>query len=143
MARSTVLEPLSRALCETLLASRTTGRLAVVIDDEPHIVPVNYVADGATIVFRTAAGTVLTESALQRVAFEIDGIDDARRAGWSVSVRGCAHDITDDPGPESERLRALHLDCWAAEGRDRWFTIVGDAVTGRYLGPSRGREPVQ
>jgi nitroimidazol reductase NimA-like FMN-containing flavoprotein (pyridoxamine 5'-phosphate oxidase superfamily) len=138
---ATVLEPLSRDMCETLLGSGSTGRLAVVIGDQPHIVPVNYVADGATIVFRTAPGTVLTESALQRVAFEVDGIDDQRRSGWSVSVHGYGRDITDAMDPESERLRALRLDCWAPEGRDRWFTIVPEAVTGRYLGPPTRRQP--
>jgi nitroimidazol reductase NimA-like FMN-containing flavoprotein (pyridoxamine 5'-phosphate oxidase superfamily) len=139
MTSGTVLEPLSRELCETLLASATTGRLAVVVDDQPHIVPVNYVADGATVVFRTAPGTVLTESALQRVAFEVDGIDEARRTGWSVTVQGSGSDITDALDAESERLRALHLDCWAPEGRDRWFKVVPSVVTGRYLGPPRQR----
>jgi len=137
----TVLEPLSREMCETLLATGSIGRLAVVIDDQPHIVPVNYVADEATIVFRTAPGTVLTESALQRVAFEVDGIDEERRSGWSVSVHGFGREITDAVDAESQRLRALHIDCWAPEGRDRWFKIVPDAVTGRYLGPPRRRQP--
>jgi uncharacterized protein len=137
----TVLEPLSREMCETLLASGSIGRLAVVIDDQPHIVPVNYVADGATIVFRTAPGTVLTESALQRVAFEVDGIDEERRSGWSVTVHGFGREITDAVDTESQRLRALHVDCWAPEGRDRWFKILPDMVTGRYLGPVRRRQP--
>ncbi|HZQ59540.1 MAG TPA: pyridoxamine 5'-phosphate oxidase family protein [Acidimicrobiales bacterium] len=137
----TVLEPLSREMCETLLASGSIGRLAVVIDDQPHIVPVNYVADGATIVFRTAPGTVLTETALQRVAFEVDGIDEERRSGWSVTVHGFGREITDAVDSESQRLRALHVDCWAPEGRDRWFKIVPDLVTGRYLGPPSRRQP--
>jgi len=137
----TVLQPLSRELCETLLATGSTGRLAVVIDDQPHIVPVNYVSDGATIVFRTAPGTVLTESALARVAFEVDGIDEQRRSGWSVTVHGFGRDITDAVDADSERLRALHLDCWAPEGRDRWFKVVPEAVTGRYLGPPSRRPP--
>jgi nitroimidazol reductase NimA-like FMN-containing flavoprotein (pyridoxamine 5'-phosphate oxidase superfamily) len=143
MTSGSVLEPLSHELCEALLASGSTGRLAVVVDGQPHIVPVNYVADGATIVFRTAPGTVLTESSLRRVAFEVDGIDAGRRSGWSVTVHGYGRDITDALDPESEQLRSLHLDCWAPEGRDRWFKIVPGAVTGRYLGPPRRRVRVQ
>jgi len=143
MTSGSVLEPLSHQLCEALLASGSTGRLAVVVDGEPHIVPVNYVADGTTIVFRTAPGTVLTESSLRRVAFEVDGIDEPRRSGWSVTVHGYGRDISDTIDPESQRLRGLHLDCWAPEGRDRWFKIVAETVTGRYLGPPRRRDRAQ
>lgn len=146
MTSANVLESLTRELCEALLATGSTGRLAVVVDGQPHIVPVNYVADGATIVFRTAPGTVLTESSLRRVAFEVDGIDVDRRTGWSVAVHGCGRDITDAVDPESERLRALHLDCWAPEERDRWFKLEPETVTGRYVGPARrsgSRERVQ
>ncbi|HVM67217.1 MAG TPA: pyridoxamine 5'-phosphate oxidase family protein, partial [Acidimicrobiales bacterium] len=80
---------------------------------------------------------------LSAVAFEVDGIDEARRAGWSVMVHGYGRDITDALDSESERLRALHLDCWAPDGRDRWFKVVAETITGRYLGPPRRREPVR
>jgi nitroimidazol reductase NimA-like FMN-containing flavoprotein (pyridoxamine 5'-phosphate oxidase superfamily) len=130
-----MLETLSRAGCEALLADGSVGRLAVVVDAQPHIVPVNYVADGATIVFRTAPDTILTEAALTRVAFEVDGIDEDRRAGWSVCVHGYGREITTGGDAESRRLRDLSVDCWAPEDRERWFEIVPDAVTGRYLGP--------
>jgi nitroimidazol reductase NimA-like FMN-containing flavoprotein (pyridoxamine 5'-phosphate oxidase superfamily) len=141
MTTSPVLETLSRNGCEALLAGGSVGRLAVVVGEQPHIVPVNYVADGPTIVFRTAPDTILTEAALARVAFEVDGIDEHRRAGWSVSVHGYGRDITTGVDDESRRLRDLCVDCWAPDERAQWFEIVPDAVTGRYLGPPtrRGR----
>jgi uncharacterized protein len=57
MTPSTVFETMDRPACEAFLANGSVGRLAVVVSDAPHIVPVNYVAEGATIVFRTAVGT--------------------------------------------------------------------------------------
>ncbi len=128
---------MDRPTCEAFLANESVGRLAVVVEDAPHIVPVNYVAEGATIVFRTAPGTVLTEAALAKVAFEVDGIDEHHRAGWSVCVHGYGLDISDCDDPESRHLRDLFVDCWAPEDRDRWFKIIPEAVTGRYLNPSR------
>ncbi|MFI5042255.1 MAG: pyridoxamine 5'-phosphate oxidase family protein [Acidimicrobiales bacterium] len=135
MTRPTALETLSREECEALLADGAVGRLAVVVDDQPHIVPVNYVAEGATIVFRTAPDTILNEASLHRVAFEVDDIHERRRVGWSVCVQGYGREITDAVDAESRHLLQLFVDCWAPEGRDRWFKIVPDAVTGRYLGP--------
>jgi uncharacterized protein len=135
MTTPSVLETMTRAGCEALLANGSVGRVAVVIDGQPHIVPVNYAAEGATIVFRTAPDTILTEAALRKVAFEIDGIDEDRRAGWSVCVHGHGREITNGVDAESRHLRDLSIDCWAPEARDRWFTIVPEAVTGRYVGP--------
>ena len=115
MTTPTVLETLTRPACEALLANGSVGRLAVVVGDEPHIVPVNYVADGAIIVFRTAAETVLTEASLRKVAFEVDGIHEKRRSGWSVCVHGYGREITDCVDPESRHLQELFVDCWAPE----------------------------
>jgi uncharacterized protein len=136
MTPSTVLETMDRPTCEAFLANGSVGRLAVVVGDAPHIVPVNYVAEGATIVFRTAPGTVLTEASLRKVAFEVDGIDEHHRSGWSVCVHGYGQEISDGVDPESRHLRELFVDCWAPEDRDLWFKIVPETVTGRYLNAS-------
>lgn len=131
-------EPLGREECEALLARGHVGRLAVVVDGRPHIVPVNYVSDHATIVFRTADGTVLTEAALRRVAFEIDTVDERNQVGWSVCVHGFGQEIGDAVDADSRRLSALPLVTWAPGERDRVFKIVPDEVTGRFIGR---REP--
>jgi nitroimidazol reductase NimA-like FMN-containing flavoprotein (pyridoxamine 5'-phosphate oxidase superfamily) len=137
MTTSIVLETIDRPTCEALLADGTVGRLAVAVGDVPHIVPVNYAADGATIVFRTAPGTVLTEASLRKVAFEVDGIEEDRRVGWSVCVHGFGREITDCIDVESRRLQGLFVDCWAPGNRDQWFKITPETVTGRYLVPAR------
>ena len=137
MTASTELETMDRLTCEAFLANGSVGRLAVVVGGAPHIVPVNYVAEGATIVFRTAPGTILTEASLRQVAFEVDGIDEHHRAGWSVCVHGFGREITDALDAESRHLRDLFVDCWAPEDRDRWFKIIPQSLTGRYLNPSR------
>ncbi len=130
------MEHLDRAECERLLASHEVGRLAVVINGAPHVVPVNYATPGGgVVVFRSAPGTVLTEASLREVAFEVDEIDRATRSGWSVEVRGVGRDIADALDAESVRLRQLPLVTWAPGDRQQWFKITPDAVTGRRLTP--------
>jgi nitroimidazol reductase NimA-like FMN-containing flavoprotein (pyridoxamine 5'-phosphate oxidase superfamily) len=127
---------LDRTECERLLASQEVGRLAVVADGAPHVIPVNYATPGGgVVVFRTVAGSILTEASLRRVAFEVDEVDRATRSGWSVEVRGVGRDIADAVDAESVRLRQLPLVTWAPGERQQWFKIVPDAVTGRRLTP--------
>ena len=127
---------LDRAECERLLASHTVGRLAVVTDGAPHVLPVNYATPGGgVIVFRTAAESTLTEASLRQVAFEVDQVDPATCSGWSVEVRGFGRDIADAVDAESVRLRGLPLVTWVPGERQQWFKIVPDAVTGRRLTP--------
>jgi hypothetical protein len=40
-------------------------------------------------------GTKLSYAPASRVAFEIDGFDSSTGVGWSVVVKGVAHDVTD------------------------------------------------
>ncbi len=127
---------LDRAECEQLLARHGVGRLAVIADGKPHVVPVNYVTPGGGIVvFRTDPGTVLTEASLRDVAFEIDEIDGATSTGWSVEVRGFARDIADAVDAESVRLRELPLRTWAPGERQQWFKITPADVSGRRITP--------
>ena len=136
--------PISRTLvpeeCTSLLGSGGVGRVAVVVSGRPHIVPVNYAADGDVVVFRTAPGTVLSAASLSSVAFETDAIDPQTRSGWSVSVHGDGFDITEAVDPESRRLRQLPLECWAPGDRDHWYKVVPREITGRrlYSGRSAG-----
>ena len=128
------LASLSRDECLTLLRQRGVGRLAVVIDGQPHILPLNYAADeDGVIVFRTADLTAATEVALANVAFEIDEIDPARREGWSVAVHGFGREITGAIDRDSERLLRMPVHPWAPGQRDRWFKITPNEITGRRL----------
>lgn len=127
------LEQLDRAECLRLLASVSIGRLGLVVDGRPEVLPVTYAVDGETVVFRTAEGTVLSQAALQVVAFEADQIDDATHTGWSVLAQGVAQDVSDALDTRSERLRALALVTWAPGQRHRWFRLDVHRLTGRRL----------
>lgn len=130
------LEPLSPHECWGLLASAQIGRLGLIVDGQPVVLPINFAIDGETILFRTAEGTVLNEASLRLVAFECDHMDIETHTGWSVLLQGLARDIGDAIDLTSERLRRLSLVTWAPGVRDRWFRIDPDEVTGRRLSVS-------
>jgi hypothetical protein len=83
-------------------------------------------------VFRTAPGSkvhALLSSA--DAAFEIDGVDERRRTGWSVIILGTADMITDPA--EVRRLDRLGLKPWAPGPKPRWVRIRARTVSGRQL----------
>jgi nitroimidazol reductase NimA-like FMN-containing flavoprotein (pyridoxamine 5'-phosphate oxidase superfamily) len=128
------LEALSRADCLRLLAEHPArvGRVAAAAE-RPDILPVNYVLDGGTVVFRTAAGKKLDAAVRGRyVAFQVDTVDAGWRNGWSVLIRGWAEEITDPE--ELARVRRLPLDSWAPDTQDHYVRITPEIVSGRRLG---------
>src|ERR1700745_2183202 len=81
---------LPREECLNLLASNSFGRLAVAMD-APVIRPVHYGLDerAPSVVFRTADGSKFHAMLVNgNAAFEIDGIDQSSRTGWSVIIVG-------------------------------------------------------
>jgi nitroimidazol reductase NimA-like FMN-containing flavoprotein (pyridoxamine 5'-phosphate oxidase superfamily) len=127
------LESLGRAECLELLALVRVGRLGLIVDGRPEILPVNYILDGDSVLFRTSESSVLNGASLSQVAFEVDHIDESARSGWSVMVHGRADDIGNAIDPTSERLRQLTLITWAPGGRHRWFVVRPETITGRRL----------
>lgn len=124
------MEHLDAAECWSLLRTGDVGRLAVSIADHPDIFPVNYVVDGTSIVFRTAAGTKLAGAVLGRsVAFEIDGYDPAAGEAWSVVVKGRAREI--EHMIEYFAAEELPLFPWHASPKPDFVRIDGEIVTGR------------
>ena len=99
------IEVLSEDQCRELLPSRDLGRIGFSISDQPEIFPVNYVADGSVVVFRTAPGTKLQRAITSRVAFEVDSWDLENRVGWSVVLKGVAQEVTTGIDPFSAALR--------------------------------------
>jgi nitroimidazol reductase NimA-like FMN-containing flavoprotein (pyridoxamine 5'-phosphate oxidase superfamily) len=127
----TRLEPIELDECLSLLRERHLGRLAVVVDGQPLVFPVNYALAGRQIVFRSDPGTKLYAAAGRRVAFEIDDADALYHDGWSVLVVGVAHEERDEA-----RLRefaSLPLSPWASGPKAHWLCITGAAITGRRL----------
>ena len=116
--------------CRQLLESGTVGRIGMVVAGEPVILPVNYRYVCGSIVFRTALGEKTDVASMNKpVAFEIDGWDAAREAGWSILVKGTAHEVdSDDPAAAA----AATLQPWArAVDRDIWVRIVPNEISGR------------
>jgi CBS domain-containing protein len=130
------LSALSQDECLALLKRGSVGRLAVTIDDRPHILPLNYAVDPTgVIVFRTAELTTAGGAALAHLAFEVDEIDFTHHTGKSVVVHGLGREITHAVDSDSERLLRMPVRSWAAGQRDRWFKITPSEITGRQLGP--------
>jgi nitroimidazol reductase NimA-like FMN-containing flavoprotein (pyridoxamine 5'-phosphate oxidase superfamily) len=93
------LRILSDGECVKLLRAHDLGRIALVDREvRPLIFPVNYFFDEGVIVFRTAPGTKLDLAPGAYVSFEIDGWDPDNGIGWSVLVKGIAHDLTNPRG---------------------------------------------
>jgi nitroimidazol reductase NimA-like FMN-containing flavoprotein (pyridoxamine 5'-phosphate oxidase superfamily) len=119
--------------CWQLLATAQFGRLGLLVEDRPEVLPVNYILDGETVLFRTTEGTVLAQAAFKVVALEVDRVEEATHEGWSVLAQGVAEDISNAIDANSERMRRLSLVTWAPGARHRWFRIKPDKVTGRRL----------
>jgi nitroimidazol reductase NimA-like FMN-containing flavoprotein (pyridoxamine 5'-phosphate oxidase superfamily) len=124
-------EELSLHTCWAMLRETPVGRLAVTTDEGPDIFPINFVVDGGSIVFRTAAGTKLSAANRQRVAFEADGYDASLGTAWSVVVKGRAVPVATTD--ESIDVHSLPLLPWQ-HGNKPWFIrIVPATVTGRRI----------
>lgn len=124
-----VLVELSEEECLELVSHQSVGRVAVATadDEAPLVVPVNYALDGRAIVFRTGSGTKVSEVRRRRVSFEVDEVDPFHRTGWSVLVRGAAHEAT-----EWETAH-VGVDPWVPEGKHRWVRIEPTSITGRRI----------
>jgi uncharacterized protein len=130
------LETLELDACLDHLRAEQVGRLAVVVDGSPIVLPVNYrlvETNGLTwVALRTRSGGVIDQAATS-VAFEIDGIDATRRRGWSVLVRGTLQRVDPDAAGFRERFDSQP---WLTTERDAWLMIEPFAITGRELHPS-------
>lgn len=121
------VEELSPEECWSLLEDEEFGRLAYRLVDEVHLVPINYVVDSGTLLFRTASGNKLLAAALHSdVAFEIDWHDDV--AAWSVVVRGEMHRLQED---EQHRVDGLAHQPWIPTLKYDVVELRPTSVTGR------------
>jgi nitroimidazol reductase NimA-like FMN-containing flavoprotein (pyridoxamine 5'-phosphate oxidase superfamily) len=118
--------------CRRLLARGHLGRIGLVEEDRPVILPVNYVFDDGFVFFQSTRGSKLEAALAGRwVAFEIDAIDPVYHGGFSVLVYGPAEVVDSDA--EVARLVELPLRPWWPEARDRWIRIRVEQISGRRL----------
>jgi len=127
------LEELSLEECLGYLRENVVGRIAVVINDFPVVLPVNYrlveTSRVPWIALRTRPGSVIARAPMH-AGFEIDGVDRAQRRGWSVLARGTLHHVD----PDADNFRAqFDPEPWTPSDPDSWLVIQPFAITGRRL----------
>jgi uncharacterized protein len=133
------LDALDRQECLRLLDLVPLGRFVTVVGGAPHIVPVNHVVDGDSIVFRSDPGTKVDTADRGRVAFEADEYDPVTRTGWSVVVHGVAEEVTSFDDPEVWRhVQELPIDPWAGGQKAHWVRVQAASITGRRLRHATG-----
>lgn len=132
MAEEDRAQDLDEDECRELLAAHHLGRVAVDDDAGPVVLPVNYLLDRERIVFRTGDGTKLEAARRGAPAcFEVDDVDERRRSGWSVVVRGTLATITEDT--RLERLRRLPLEPFVGGEKASYVELRATSMAGRLI----------
>jgi nitroimidazol reductase NimA-like FMN-containing flavoprotein (pyridoxamine 5'-phosphate oxidase superfamily) len=131
MADEAGLEPIGEQECLELLATQSVGRLAVVHNGQPLVVPATYVLDQRTVACRTVLDVIGDSATLGKIAFQVDSVDPELKAGWSVLVTGVGENITDALDSWSDHLmsRTRQLP-WATGSNETWVAIAGPAFQG-------------
>ena len=118
--------------CRRLIAPGGVGRIAFGTLSGPVVLPVNFAVLADTIVIRTAEGTLIDGHADEKVALEVDHIDEALHQGWSVLVRGQAHRVM-----HPAELHRLQEDAavwpWPGGEREVYVRIIPSQITGRRI----------
>ncbi|MFE5585547.1 helix-turn-helix domain-containing protein [Kitasatospora sp. NPDC056531] len=132
-SRGTLLLHLTEPQCWELIGTHGVGRVGLPVGPAPVVLPVNYVVDARTVVYRTSPRGAAAPAEGSPASFQVDHIDDHRSRGWSVLILGEAHHV-DDPD-EQQRLSALPgATPWAGGARPLWVRIRPAEVTGRRIG---------
>ena len=122
-----------------LLSSAALGRLVICAGARPEIFPVNFVVERPTVLFRTAEGTKLLSSVINKhVAFEADShsLDE----GWSVIIQGTAEVLS--TSAEITEADGAGLRPWVATLKLRYVRIHAESISGRRFrfGPEPDRD---
>ena len=126
------LREVSREDCLALLASKVVGRVAFCEPDGPSVLPVNYVVDDGTVLFRTGPHASIAQHLGQPAAFEVDEADEYTESGWSVLVRGHVEPVDIDDVPSDPAARPTP---WPEGVKSLYLRIVPREITGRRLVP--------
>lgn len=127
-----VLEELAPAECWERLSTGGVGRIALATAAGPLVLPVNYWVLDGTLIFRTALDGPLAATVGERIALEVDRIDEVLRTGWSVLAVGTADRIDDQP--VLAHLKELDTPSpWPGGERDLWIRIKPTQLSGRVI----------
>ncbi|KRC50289.1 MULTISPECIES: pyridoxamine 5'-phosphate oxidase family protein [unclassified Nocardioides] len=134
MSVVTSLERLDQDQCAGLLAAGVYGRLVLLADGRPEIVPVNYTTHAGAAWVRTSPGSLLDRYADgAALLLEVDHVDHERAHGWSVVARGRGERVSD----EELRSADLHFPGpprWVRHDDAAWVRLRWDELTGRRTG---------
>ncbi len=129
------LEELAEVECLDLLRGHQVGRLALGTPGGLRIYPVNYaVGDGALIIRTLPYGEVAANAVDAQVAFSVDDLDEALRAGWTVLAVGTCRRV-EDPSEVRALRGASDPEPWAAGQRSLYLKLAWEQLTGRRLHP--------
>lgn len=127
---------LTEQQCRESLATHTPrlGRVAFAEDGDPNwpaIMPVNYAYHDGRVFIRTFEGSKLYAALRrQRVAFEIDTVDEEWLQGWSVVAVGTLDVVTN---PLERAAVSWKLTSWAADDTQHLVRLDIERVTGRKI----------
>ncbi len=131
------LDEIEESECWRLMSAQPVGRVAVIVGHYAQVFPVNFAVVDRSIVFRTNAGTKLWATTRSNVTFQVDELDVARKAGWSVMVRGAAREVSFDRQPSLARnAESAAPDPWAPGQRNHLIRIVVESISGRCIRPA-------
>lgn len=129
------MEVLSEEDCWALLAGSRLGRVGIVRQGVPEILPISYRLVEGEIVFRTGLGSRLSAALLRSsVAFEVDRVDEDAGEAWSVQVLAAAHVREIDAAADAALLAGIQ--CWTPQPGRYLVRLVPRRVTGRRVRPA-------
>ncbi|MFE3249104.1 helix-turn-helix domain-containing protein [Streptomyces sp. NPDC059209] len=126
------LRRLTERECWDRLDTHGVGRLALPGDTALVVVPVNYLVDGRSVVYRTEPGSVPAVDTGTSLSFEADRLDEARMSGWSVLLTGTAEHVT-DPAATGVLVDRTGSRPWAGGSRPLWIRLQPEQISGRVI----------
>ena len=120
--------------CRRLLATSDIGRLVFTRDALPVVQPVRFGVRNGQVLIPTRTGSRLARAVRGAVvAFEVDFIDEVTGAGWTVTVVGPAHVLTDPDDIAAASL--LGLRTWIPTARYSYVAVEIGLLRGYRVAP--------
>jgi hypothetical protein len=114
--------------CWALLGTASVGRIAWSTNRGPEVIPVNFALDGHDVHIRTGGYSAMAQKVdVERVALQVDQVDEQAHTGWSVLARGRAEVRYGEP------TGAPMVTPWPDGPRSATVVIAIDEISGRRL----------
>jgi len=131
-AEATVTVKLTPGECRRLIAPGGIGRIGFTTPSGPVVLPVNFAVVADSVVIRTGKGTLIQGHSYDKVAFEVDHLDEAMRQGWSVLVTGQAHQVL-QPSELRHLQEVAAVWPWPGGEHEVYVRVVPARITGRRI----------